>query len=103
MVTLNKERYSCSSETGEQWDIDVFYTHEEWQADYRAEPYCILAECEMEGDVIVPSRLPCVVAKNLVHAVRPGDKAFGSKSIADFDKTTQILKVLLDLHRARNA
>ena len=102
---LFKERVSKTAkmdgDDGEAWDIDMFFSHSE-PVGYLS-PYCILAECELFGDRRAPTKLPGVVSRNLIHAVRPGDKAMSSRSLANVDKTTQIMRVLVDLADAQNA
>lgn len=95
---LQKVRFSkapkMDGNDGEGWDIDVFIQHLDEQL---LDPYCILAECEMFGNRSIPLKLPGVVKRNLIHHVRPGDKGFSSKSIADYEKTTRIIRVLIEL------
>ena len=95
---LVKVRFSkMKAEKGEQWDIDVFLLAPPETTMMALEPYCILAECEMIKGHVLPTKLPGVVNRNLMHYVRPGDKAFASRQIADHEKTTRILKVLAEI------
>ena len=93
---LTKVRYSKKKDTGEQWDIDVFILSVP-QLGGLLEPYCIVAECELPHGVVLPAKLPGVVNRNLIHRVRPGDKGFASKQIADHEKITSILEVLQEI------
>ena len=93
---LYKERFSMTCESGEQWDIDAFFTKADPHPQSEGDPYAIVAECEMQGDQRAPEVWPHIVKTNLVHSVRPGDKAFSSRSMANIEKTTQIMQILMD-------
>ena len=102
-IVLFKERVAkppkMIGDDGEAWDIDMFFSAELHEGNLN--PYCILAECELYGERRVPSKLPGVVSRNLLHEVRPGDKAFSSRSLANEEKTSQIMRVLIDMDDAR--